>query len=370
MIYPLLPVYLSRVLGATRRLARHHRRRRRRAQQPAEGALRLLVGSRRPAAADRDRRLRAVVDRAAADRADEHLAAGAGRFARSIGPARAFAARRATRCSRSSPTPSTRGRIFGFHRAMDHAGAIVGPLAGDGLPAVSCPGSYRLLFALTVIPGAIAVAMLVPRRGGRRAARRPADGEADAPRRPIRARRRSDALPRLFPPCSAVASPVFSLGQLRRCVPAAATRPTRSAVRPTCRCSGPASTSSRPRSRRGAVRSRIASAARPPIVAGWASTRWCTSDSRWSTSALAFIAGFSSTASYFALAEGAEKALVADLTPRDRHGTASASTTARSASGALVASVLFGFLYDRFGAPVAFGTGAALAAVARGAAAR
>src|SRR5262245_62824830 len=25
-------------------------------------------------------------------------------------------------------TPSTRGRIYGFHRAMDHAGAILGPL--------------------------------------------------------------------------------------------------------------------------------------------------------------------------------------------------------------------------------------------------
>jgi len=32
--------------------------------------------------------------------------------------------------------------------------------------------------------------------------------------------------------------------------------------------------------------------------------------------------------------------------------------------GALTASVLFGFLYQRFGAPVAFGTGAALAAIA------
>ena len=32
--------------------------------------------------------------------------------------------------------------------------------------------------------------------------------------------------------------------------------------------------------------------------------------------------------------------------------------------GALVASILFGFLYERFGSPVAFSTGAALAAIA------
>ena len=56
-------------------------------------------------------------------------------------------------------TPSTRGRIFGFHRAMDHVGAIAGPLLA-ALFLVFYPGQYRTLFLLTLIPGAFAVWML------------------------------------------------------------------------------------------------------------------------------------------------------------------------------------------------------------------
>ena len=54
---------------------------------------------------------------------------------------------------------SSRGRIFGFHRAMDHTGAIIGPLLATVF-LFFLPGRYRLLFALTAIPGALAVATL------------------------------------------------------------------------------------------------------------------------------------------------------------------------------------------------------------------
>jgi MFS family permease len=56
-------------------------------------------------------------------------------------------------------SPNQRGRVFGFHRAMDHAGAVVGPL-GAALFLWLVPGGYRQLFALTIVPGAIAVALL------------------------------------------------------------------------------------------------------------------------------------------------------------------------------------------------------------------
>src|SRR5262249_39414133 len=56
-------------------------------------------------------------------------------------------------------TPQTRGRIYGFHRAMDHLGAVTGPLFAT-LFLVFFPGQYRTLFALTIIPGAIAVALI------------------------------------------------------------------------------------------------------------------------------------------------------------------------------------------------------------------
>ncbi|MDQ3746472.1 MAG: MFS transporter [Acidobacteriota bacterium] len=60
--------------------------------------------------------------------------------------------------------PAERGLAFGFHRAMDHAGAVVGPLlsyytltfiaANDNAPTAS---EYRLLFLLASIPAAAAV---------------------------------------------------------------------------------------------------------------------------------------------------------------------------------------------------------------------
>ncbi len=56
-------------------------------------------------------------------------------------------------------TPSTRGKVYGFHRAMDHAGAVVGPALAS-LFLWFHPGEYRTLFALTIIPGAIAVLLI------------------------------------------------------------------------------------------------------------------------------------------------------------------------------------------------------------------
>ena len=64
--------------------------------------------------------------------------------------------------------PATRGYVFGLHRAMDHAGAVVGPLLAS-LFLWFFPEQYRTLFALTIIPGAIAVADA--RAGSGRAAR-------------------------------------------------------------------------------------------------------------------------------------------------------------------------------------------------------
>ncbi len=53
-----------------------------------------------------------------------------------------------------------RGRAYGFHRAMDHAGAVLGPLIAS-LFLFVYPDHYRTLFALTIIPGVIVVAILL-----------------------------------------------------------------------------------------------------------------------------------------------------------------------------------------------------------------
>lgn len=57
-------------------------------------------------------------------------------------------------------TPAAdRGRAFGFHRAMDHAGAFVGPLLAAA--ALGLGADLRLVFALAAIPGLLSVAVLV-----------------------------------------------------------------------------------------------------------------------------------------------------------------------------------------------------------------
>jgi MFS-type transporter involved in bile tolerance (Atg22 family) len=56
--------------------------------------------------------------------------------------------------------PGERGRVFGYHWAMDHAGAAIGPLMATVFLYFS-PDNYRLLFGLTIIPGVLAVFTLL-----------------------------------------------------------------------------------------------------------------------------------------------------------------------------------------------------------------
>src|SRR5215212_795915 len=88
-----------------------------------------------------------------------------------------------------SAAPNERGLAFGFHRAMDHAGAVIGPLiayavlsyltAGSGLPTAE---NYKTLFLLAAVPAlfSVLVAIFAVRETGNAA--RPAAAESDAPR--------------------------------------------------------------------------------------------------------------------------------------------------------------------------------------------
>src|SRR5215469_6290579 len=67
-----------------------------------------------------------------------------------------------------SVAPDVRGRAFGFHRAGDTVGAIIGPLAGVALlsvlPKTTPDIPFREIFLLSLIPGLaapIAFALLV-----------------------------------------------------------------------------------------------------------------------------------------------------------------------------------------------------------------
>ncbi len=59
-----------------------------------------------------------------------------------------------------STDPSVRGRAFGFHRAMDHLGAAIGPLLASGFLFL-WPERYRTLFLMTVLPGMLVVVLLI-----------------------------------------------------------------------------------------------------------------------------------------------------------------------------------------------------------------
>ncbi|HZQ27621.1 MAG TPA: MFS transporter [Acidimicrobiales bacterium] len=57
-------------------------------------------------------------------------------------------------------SPEQRGRAFGLHRAMDTAGAVVGPLIAAAALLVVGPRNLRPVFLLAFIPGLATVALL------------------------------------------------------------------------------------------------------------------------------------------------------------------------------------------------------------------
>lgn len=59
-----------------------------------------------------------------------------------------------------STDPSIRGRAFGFHRAMDHLGAAIGPLLAT-LYLWIRPDQLRTMFLWTIVPGVLVVVLLL-----------------------------------------------------------------------------------------------------------------------------------------------------------------------------------------------------------------
>jgi MFS family permease len=262
-------------------------------------------------------------------------------------------------------TPATRGRIFGFHRAMDHSGAIVGPLVAT-IILFFAPDRYRLLFALTAIPGAIAVALLFfvdEDAGAVRTSARTGEPGTSEPRTPRDHQPpTTNRLPGRVIALLGVLL-VFGLGnsadaflllRLSDALGGATYVPLLWAAIHVVKAS--LSTWG------GGLSDRFGR--KQLIIAGWMIYALVYFGFALSTGAVAFIAWFLFYGVYFAFAEGAEKALIADLTPTAGRGAAFGWYNAVTGIGALIASVLFGELYERFGAPVAFMTGAALAGAA------
>jgi MFS family permease len=257
-------------------------------------------------------------------------------------------------------TDSTRGRIYGFHRAMDHAGAVVGPLAATAF-LYFYPGAYRPLFALTIIPGAIAVALLFLVKEGDE----PVVG-AGVSRTP-EVRLKADPadhhpLPRSFKQFMVVLM-LFTLGNstdaflLLKLTDAAGgvqyvplMWSALHVVKATVSVVG------------GAWSDRIGR--RAVIAIGWTIYAAVYAGFAVSTTLTALLPLFLAYGLYFGFAEGTEKALVADLAPASRRGFAFGIYNAVLGVGQLAASVVFGLLWTAFSPAIAFASGTALALVA------
>jgi MFS family permease len=251
-----------------------------------------------------------------------------------------------------SVDPAIRGRAFGFHNAADNLGAVLGPLLAfaflrwEGLP-------LRTVFLLTAIPGALAVLTLIfgvrevprtapPKKEGEIGLKASLGGRFWAYLGVLllfTLGNSTDAFLLLRAGQLGVATSLIPiLWALLNLVKAVSNTPG------------------------GILSDRIGR--KPLIAAGWLVYAgvyflFGHASQTWQAWALFAVYGV-----YFGLTEGVEKALVADLVPKNRRGAAFGWYNLAIGIGALPASLLFGALWDRWGSATAFNFGALLALAA------
>lgn len=250
-----------------------------------------------------------------------------------------------------SVDPSIRGRAFGFHRAADHAGAVVGPLLAFALLRWT-ELDLRQIFLLTIVPGVLAIAAVVI--GVREVPRIPAPSSSRFDPRARLGKRFWAFLAVLFLFTLGNSTDAFLLLRAADLGVAPALVPILWATLHVVKA-----LSSTPG---GALSDRLGR--KPLLVSGWlvfAAVYFLLgrAGSEWQAWALFGVYGI-----YFGLTEGVEKALVADLVPADRRGAAFGWYNLALGLGALPASLIFGAIWDRWGAPNAFTFGASMALVA------
>jgi MFS family permease len=258
----------------------------------------------------------------------------------------------------SSVDASVRGRAFGFHRAADHLGAVIGPIVAWVL-LQRLHLELRTVFMLSVVPGVLAVITVLV------AVRDPAPSisrEVDAVKLESRIAATVTPLPRRFWAVLGVlllftlgnSSDAFLLLRAQQLGVPVALLPILWAVHHMVK-----SAASVPG---GALSDRIGR--RTVMLVGWAWYALVYAGFAMATTAWQAWALFLAYGVYFGLVEGAEKALIADLAPADRRGTAFGWYNAVMGIAALPASVLLGAIWNAAGPARAFQVGALIAALA------
>lgn len=245
-----------------------------------------------------------------------------------------------------------RGAAFGVHRSADHLGAILGPLIASGLLLV-LPGRLRTIFLLAALPGA-ATALLAATavREIAPSARTAADGERPGLR---------DLGPGFTRYLGVVI--LFTLGNasdaflLLRASDLGVT----TALLPILWVALHVSKSSS-----SILGGELADRKGPlqPILMGWfvyalVYAGFAAASAAWHVWALFLVYGV-----HYGLTEAPEKALVARLAPSELRGRAFGAYHFAVGVAALPASLLFGVVWQKVGAGVAFLMGAALALLA------
>jgi len=247
--------------------------------------------------------------------------------------------------------PDRRGRVYGFHRAMDHAGAVAGPLVASAYLYFH-HDAYRSLFAWTLVPGLIVILILVrvpEQRRERVVTRQEVRGVRARP-----TRRFALAVSVILIFSLGNASDAFLLLRLGDLGVASVWIPllwsALHVVKMTSSVVG------------GALSDRVGR--RAMIALGWLWYAAIYAAFGFFSELRIVISIFLGYGLYFGLTEGVEKAWVADMAPADARGMAFGIYNAALGAGGLAASLLFGVIWTRVSPRAAFLTGASLALIA------
>jgi len=267
-----------------------------------------------------------------------------------------------------SAPPESRGLAYGFHAAADNAGAVLGPLVAFLLLKLHGVGALdtsrhlsvhdehaiRNVFWLSALPAAIAMLILIfVVRDVKRS-----DGQSKSSETPGE----SSKLSRRFWAYLVVVL-LFTLGNstdaflLLRAnqlgVPVALAPILWAVLNFVKAATGTYG---------GQLSDRVGR--KPLIVGGWLLYAAVYFAFGWAGAPWQAWALFAVYGVFYGMTEGTEKALVADIVPRIRRGAAFGWYNLAIGLGALPASLIFGWIWDRSGAPSAFVFGASLALVA------
>lgn len=251
----------------------------------------------------------------------------------------------------------SRGKAFGFHRALDHTGAVVGPLLAMLFLGVFHV-SLRTLFFIAVIPGAIGVVMLIVFL----------KEEPRAPREEHAGRSAGAPLPRaFFGALAGIAlfalansSDVFLILQAHKAGVATSLLPLLWAAHHVIKSLGS--------THAGALSDRIGR--QRLLAAGWTIYALIYFAFPFARTTATFFVLFVLYAIPFTLSEGSERAWIGDILPATARGRGFGLYYLTTGTCVLAGTVLFGLIYERLSPVAAFATGGVLALAAALVAAR